>query len=207
MKKKRLPRKSAAAEGCAGSSVATVWCSASCRLTFYPGCGGPLDLCQDVGGAGGPDEGLGIFVVTVDIVPDRQDELLQIAKHATAQPVLSEVAEEALHHVEPRRTGRSEWPRVRGIARPRAAFCGGEPRNFALSLCSWGGPQTRRAPLERESAEARSAASAQASFPARRAREKRGVEKENGTKRNQSQTGRRNPTVGHRFNGRKRLLK
>ena len=39
------------------------------------------------------------------------------------------------------------------------------------------------------------AISAQASFPARRAREKTGVEKENGRERNQSQTEWRKPTA------------
>jgi hypothetical protein len=57
-----------------------------------------------------------------------------------------------------------------------------------LQVTGGGGAKTRRAALAE--AEARSAASAQASFPARRAREKRGVEKENGTERNQSQTAR-----------------
>jgi hypothetical protein len=45
-----------------------------------------------------------------------------------------------------------------------------------------------------DKAEARRAASAQASFPSRRAREKKGVEKEKGV-RNQSRKATRNPTA------------
>lgn len=67
-----------------------------------------FDLLQDVGSAGRPDEGFGIFVVTVDVTADRQDEFFEIAKYTAPQSVLSEIAEESLHHVEPRCTGRSE---------------------------------------------------------------------------------------------------
>ncbi len=67
-----------------------------------------LDLFEDVGGAGRPDEGFGIFGVTVDVTADRQEEFFQIAKHTAPQTVLSEVAEETLHHVEPRRAGGGE---------------------------------------------------------------------------------------------------
>src|SRR5215831_284736 len=69
---------------------------------------GAFDLFQDVGSAGRPDEGFGIFVVAVDVTADGPDEFFEIAKYAAPQSVLSEVAEEALHHVEPRGTGRSE---------------------------------------------------------------------------------------------------
>ena len=65
-----------------------------------------FDLLQDIGGTGGPDKGFGTFVVTVDISADSHDQLFQIAKDAAPQPVLGEIAEEALHHVEPRRAGR-----------------------------------------------------------------------------------------------------
>src|SRR5579883_3513217 len=69
---------------------------------------GAFDLLQDVRSAGRPDEGFGIFVVAVDVTADRQDELFEIAKYAAPHSVLSEVAEEALHHVEPRCAGGSE---------------------------------------------------------------------------------------------------
>lgn len=67
-----------------------------------------FDFFQNVGGSGGPDEGFGIFVVTVDITADRHDQFFQIAKHTATQSVLGEVAEEALYHVEPRGTGGRE---------------------------------------------------------------------------------------------------
>ncbi len=69
---------------------------------------GSFDLLQVVGSACCPDEGFGIFVVAVDVTADRHDEFFEIAQYAAPQSVLSEVAEEALHHVEPRCAGRSE---------------------------------------------------------------------------------------------------
>ena len=67
-----------------------------------------FDFLQDIGGAGGPDEGFGALVVAVDVSADSHYQLLQIAKDATSQPVLRKIAEEALHHVEPRRAGGGE---------------------------------------------------------------------------------------------------
>jgi hypothetical protein len=49
-----------------------------------------------------------VVVVLVDILSDRHDQLLHIAKDPAAEAVLSEIAEESLHHVEPRATGRRE---------------------------------------------------------------------------------------------------
>ncbi len=46
--------------------------------------------------------------MTVDVAADRQEEFFQVAKHTAPQSVLSEVAEETLHHVQPRCTGRGE---------------------------------------------------------------------------------------------------
>lgn len=69
---------------------------------------GAFDLLQDVRSTGRPDEGFRIFVVAVDVTADGQEEFFEIAEYTAPQPVLSEVAEEALHHVEPRRTGGSE---------------------------------------------------------------------------------------------------
>ena len=63
---------------------------------------------EDVGGAGGPDEGLGIFVVAIDVSSNGQNEFFEIAKHAAPQPVLREIAKEAFHHVQPRRAGGRE---------------------------------------------------------------------------------------------------
>jgi len=77
-------------------------------MTFIQGATSALDLFQDVGGAGRPNERLGILIVTIDGVSDGQDEFFEIAKHSASQPVVSEVAEETLHHVGPRRTRRSD---------------------------------------------------------------------------------------------------
>ena len=62
---------------------------------------GAGDLFQDVAGLGGPDEGLGIFVVTVDVVTDGHDELFGIVEHAAPDAVFGQAAEEALDHVQP----------------------------------------------------------------------------------------------------------
>ena len=67
-----------------------------------------FDLLQDVSGAGGPDERLGALVVVIDVVSERGDEFFDIAKDATAQPVLSQIPKEAFHHIQPGRTGERE---------------------------------------------------------------------------------------------------
>jgi hypothetical protein len=46
-----------------------------------------FDLFQDVGGLCGPDEGLGFFVVKVDVVEDGRDEFLNAEEDAAAQSV------------------------------------------------------------------------------------------------------------------------
>jgi hypothetical protein len=49
-----------------------------------------------------PDEGLRVVVVLVDVVADGHNQFLDIAEYAAAEPLLGEIAEEALDHVEPR---------------------------------------------------------------------------------------------------------
>ena len=61
---------------------------------------GELDLLQDVGGFGGPDEGFGVVVVMVDVVEDRCDQLLDTVKDSAAQPIFGQVAEEAFYHMQ-----------------------------------------------------------------------------------------------------------
>ena len=46
-----------------------------------------LDLLQDVGGLGGPDEGFGVVVVMDDVVEDRGNQFLDAAKDSPAQAV------------------------------------------------------------------------------------------------------------------------
>ena len=69
---------------------------------------GTLDLFQDVGGLCGPDEGLGMLVVMVDVLADGLDQFLDAAEDAAAESVLGQVAEEAFHHVQPRAAGGRE---------------------------------------------------------------------------------------------------
>ena len=65
------------------------------------------DLFQDVICFGGPDEGLGILIVAVDVISDGYDELFEVLEGAAPDSVFGQVAEEALDHVEPRgRSGR-----------------------------------------------------------------------------------------------------
>jgi hypothetical protein len=70
--------------------------------------------------AGGPDEGLGAFIVAVDVGADGHDQLFQIAKNAAPQSVLGEIREEALHHVQPRRIGGREVHRETRVPREPA---------------------------------------------------------------------------------------
>ena len=85
-------------------------------MTFIQRAASALDLFQDIGGACRPEDGFGILVVTVDVIPDSQEEFFEIAKHSATQLVLGKVAEQTLHHVESPRTGRSEVPMEAGMA-------------------------------------------------------------------------------------------
>ena len=46
--------------------------------------------------------------MAVDVSADGHDEFLQVAEDATAEPILSQVAKETFHHVQPGRAGGSE---------------------------------------------------------------------------------------------------
>jgi len=52
-----------------------------------------------------PDKEFGLAVVVIDVLSDRFEEFLDVAEDASAQLLLSQVAEEALDHVQPRATG------------------------------------------------------------------------------------------------------
>jgi hypothetical protein len=54
---------------------------------------------------GGPDEGLRVVVVPVDILIDGGNQFFDIAEHAPFEPVLREIAKEALNHIQPPGTG------------------------------------------------------------------------------------------------------
>ena len=55
---------------------------------------------QDVCRFGGPDEGLGVLVVSVDVFSDGDDQLFEVLEDAGPNAVLGDVAEEAFDHVE-----------------------------------------------------------------------------------------------------------
>jgi len=77
-------------------------------MPIMKGSAGAFDFLEDVGGLGGPDEGLGVLVVAVDVVIDGSDEFFQAAKHAATQAVVSQVTKEAFYHVQPRAAGGRE---------------------------------------------------------------------------------------------------
>lgn len=54
-------------------------------MTFIQRTASTLDLLQDIGGTRCPDEGFGIFVVTVDVIADGHDEFFEIVKHSATQ--------------------------------------------------------------------------------------------------------------------------
>ena len=67
-----------------------------------------LDLLQDVGSFGRPDEGLGIGVVARDVFFNGFDQLRDASEATTSELFMSQVSKESLDHVEPGSTGRSE---------------------------------------------------------------------------------------------------
>ena len=46
--------------------------------------------------------------MSVDVTSDRHDKLFEITKDTAPQPVVREIAEEAFHHVQPRRAAGRE---------------------------------------------------------------------------------------------------
>ena len=80
-------------------------CSASSRSTFIQGAPSGFHFFQDVGGSRGPDEWFRAFFMTVDVGADGHDEFFQIAEDASPEPIVSAVAKETFHHVQPRRAG------------------------------------------------------------------------------------------------------
>ena len=65
-------------------------------------------LLQDVGGFSRPDEGLGVSVVLSDVSFNGLDQFGDISKATASDLFLRDVSKEALDHVEPGSTGRSE---------------------------------------------------------------------------------------------------
>ena len=73
-----------------------------------------LNLLRDVARLGCPEKRLRRPVVVVDIVQNGNDEFLYVAEDATTNALIGEIAEEALHHIEPRTTGRVKCMWTRG---------------------------------------------------------------------------------------------
>src|SRR5467141_2642551 len=76
--------------------------------TFY--------LLQDVGCLSGPNERLGVGVVLRDVSFNGLDQLFDISEATASDLFLSDVSKEALDHVEPGSTGRSEMNMEAGMS-------------------------------------------------------------------------------------------
>ena len=76
-----------------------------------------LHFFQDVGGGGGPDKGLGMGVVGGAMSLDGGNEFGDAMKDSSAQAAFGQIAEEALHHVEPGSAGGREVKMEAWIAR------------------------------------------------------------------------------------------
>ena len=74
-----------------------------------------FDLLQDVGGFGRPNEWLGVDVVLRDVNFDGLDQFGDVGKATASDLFLSDVSKEALDHVEPGSTGRSEMNMEAGM--------------------------------------------------------------------------------------------
>src|SRR6266567_3053912 len=61
----------------------------------------PFHFLQNILGFGGPQKGLGMAVVLVNIVADRGLQFRHIMKHSAPHTFLGEIAEEPFHLVEP----------------------------------------------------------------------------------------------------------
>jgi hypothetical protein len=120
--------------------VVAQW-SAVSRLTKYRALR-TLDRFEDVAGVGGPNEWLGTVVVLTDILVGRYDQLLDIVEGPAAELFLSEIAEEALHHVEPRAAGRSAVVHCRLSGAPEgrmwsSAVGGATVKLSRIENCAW----------------------------------------------------------------------
>ncbi len=67
-----------------------------------------LDFFEDIGSLGRPNKRFGVLIVNGKVILDRGIEFADAAKHAATNPLVAEVAKEALHHIEPGGGSRSE---------------------------------------------------------------------------------------------------
>ena len=59
------------------------------------------NLFQDVARLRGPNEGLWVLVVAIDVIADHHDELFEVVEYAAPDAVFGQFAEEAFDHVQP----------------------------------------------------------------------------------------------------------
>ena len=80
----------------------------------------------------------------VDELSDGHDEFFGIVKHAAPQSILGKVAEEALHHVQPRTAGRREVDMKPGMTSEPSLhfrmFVGGIVVNDQVEFCPAASP-------------------------------------------------------------------
>ena len=57
----------------------------------------------------GPNEGLGIFVVHLDIFADGRFQLFHASEHAASNSLVGDFGEPALHQVDPGTVGGVKW--------------------------------------------------------------------------------------------------
>src|SRR5207249_4637366 len=69
---------------------------------------GSLHLFQNIRGFGGPQVGLRLLIVLVDIVADGVHQVPDVMKDAAADALHGQIAEESLHDIEPRGAGGDE---------------------------------------------------------------------------------------------------
>ena len=67
-----------------------------------------FNLCEDVLGRCGPDEGLGAFVMFGEVFVDRDLQVREAFEDAAPDALAGDLGEEALDHVQPGRRGRGE---------------------------------------------------------------------------------------------------
>ena len=75
------------------------------------------DLGEDVGGSGGPDEGLGVPVVLGEVAMDGDLQVGNALEDSAADALAGDLGEEALDEIEPGRRGWSEVQVEPGVQR------------------------------------------------------------------------------------------
>ncbi len=88
--------------------MAGPWGSPSSGLHINRLLAAVLYFFGNVAGRGGPDQGLGIGVVSGGVDLNRRNQLGHILKDAAPESALCQIAEKALHQVEPRAAGGGE---------------------------------------------------------------------------------------------------